>query len=363
MSRFTTLSRCGSFALTLGLGTVAVAALATGTPGPRPARSRLKSLKPPLVIEEQGSFYVGGRIQFSEATDGAAGPPFEPGDISVNHVYVQYQIPARQKYRYPVIMVHGGGHTGKTYETTPDGREGWFTSFARRGFSPFVIDDPNRGRACCEPTQINLVRLGSAPSSSLPLTSIYSTQLAWTGFRFGPTYPIPYPNGQFPVDAIEQYTAQLVLTYRDPSEADKITAGIIALLDELGPSILITHSQSGMPGRRAAVARPKLVRAIVAIEGGEAFPQRSREERVQATIPLLQLEGDNNTAMAYDSRKAITDRLRSLGGDASTVVLPEIGIHGNTHMMMMDRNSERIADLVEDWIRKHVPNVQGRYQW
>jgi pimeloyl-ACP methyl ester carboxylesterase len=314
----------------------------------------------PLVLLEQGSFFVGGHIKFSHFNYGAPSPPFGPGDISVNHTYVQYQIPRAQRYRYPVIMVHGGGHTGKTYETTPDGREGWFTSFARRGFSPYVVDDPNRGRACCEPTQINQTKLQNLPGSTLPLTSIYSKQTAWTGFRFGPTYPNPYPNVQFPLEAIDQYAAQWVLTYRDPPEIDKITAGIVAVLDKLGPSILVTHSQSGTPGRRASVARPHLVKAVVAIEGGGAFPQGSHEEQVQARIPLLQVEGDFMTEAGRNARKAITDRLRSLGGDATTIVLPEIGIHGNTHMMMMDRNSEQVADVVEDWIRQHVPGVRGR---
>ncbi|HEX2173744.1 MAG TPA: lysophospholipase [Dehalococcoidia bacterium] len=315
------------------------------------------------MIRELGSFFVGGRIKFSEANYGAPSPPFGPGDISVDHMYVQYLIPKHKKYRYPVIMVHGGGHTGKTYETTPDGREGWYTSFARRGFSPYVVDDPNRGRACCEPTQIHLVKLGLADPSTLPLTSIYSKQTAWTGFRFGPEYPVPHPGVLFPIEAIDQYAAQWVLTYRDtiPSEIDKITAAIVALIDSLNrPVILMTHSQSGTPGRRASVQRPELVKAVVAVEGGAAFPEGSEEERIQATIPLLQVEGDFRTDSVNNVRKAITDRLRSLGGDATTIVLPEIGIHGNTHMMMMDKNNEQVADVIEDWIREHVPGVRAR---
>lgn len=319
--------------------------------------------RPPLRIRRLGSFYVGGEIKFSEANYGAPSPPFGPGDISVNHMYVQYLIPSWRKYRYPVIMVHGGGHTGKTYETTPDGREGWYTSFARRGFSAYVVDDPNRGRACCEPTQIHLVKLGLADPSTLPLTSTYSKQTAWTGFRFGPEYPVPYPNVRFPIEAIDQYAAQFVLTYRDPEEIDKITAALVALLDSLGrPVILMTHSQSGTPGRRAAVQRPDLVKAIVAVEGGAAFPEGSQEEQVLATIPLLQVEGDFRADSVNDARKAITDRLRSLGGDATTIVLPEIGIRGNTHMMMMDKNNQRVADVIEHWIKRHVPGVRVQHK-
>jgi pimeloyl-ACP methyl ester carboxylesterase len=342
----------------------AVLAVALGAALPaasQDGRHRGKQRKAPLVLKAQGSFYVGGEIKFSEANYGAPSPPFGPGDISINHTYVQYQIPLKRKYRYPVIMVHGGGHTGKTYETTPDGREGWFSSFTRRGFSPYVIDDPNRGRACCEPTQIHLVKLGLADASTLPLTSIYSKQTAWTGFRFGPEYPTPHPGVLFPLEAIDQYAAQWVLTYRDPPEIDKITAGIVAVLDYVGPAILMTHSQSGTPGRRAAVQRPELVKGIVAVEGGAAFPDGSPEQQILATIPLLQVEGDFQTDSAQALRKGITAALQDLGGDATTIYLPEIGIAGNTHMMMMDENNEEVADVIEDWIKEHVTGVRRRH--
>ena len=360
----------GSFATSaaLAVGFVAFGAATAEAHGARngPPFSSGRNIRP-LELLEQGSWYLGGRIKFSEANYGAPSPPFGPGDISVDHVYVQYQIPEDQEYRYPVIMVHGGGHTGKTYETTPDGREGWFTSFARRGFSPFVVDDPNRGRACCEPTQIHLVRLGALngtntpPATTLPLTSIYSKQTAWTGFRFGTTYPIPHPGAQFPFEAIDQYAAQWVLTYRDAVEIDKITAGIIAVIDHLGPCILVTHSQSGTPGRRAAAARSSLVKGLVAIEGGAALPQGSPEETALAKVPLLQVEGDFMTPEQQAARKAITTRMASIGADATTIILPEIGIHGNTHMMMMDKTSEKVADVVEKWIKRHVRNVRGDY--
>ena len=99
-----------------------------------------------IDLKAQGSFYVGGEL-FTIPSRVASGTTPQPGIISINHAYVQYQIPEDREYRYPILMIHGGGHTGKTYETTPDGREGWFTSFTRRGFSSYVFDDPNRGRA------------------------------------------------------------------------------------------------------------------------------------------------------------------------------------------------------------------------
>jgi len=322
--------------------------------------------EPPLVLNEQGSFYVNGRIVTSAAISGAGTAPV-PGLISVDHAYVEYQIPQAQKYRYPVIMVHGGGHTGKTYETTPDGREGWYTSFTRRGFSPFVMDDPNRGRACCEPTQIHLVRLGLQPYTTLPSTNIYSKQLAWTTFGFGPAYPDTYPGARFPFAAIDDYAPQWVFTYRDAVELDKITNAIISLIDRLGPCILVTHSQSGPLGLRATLARPNLVKAYVSIEPAGFDIPAGQSAATLAHTPILTVFGDNTQLSSgrnswRNSAQNTSVLVNNAGGDATNFVLPDHGIFGNTHMMMMDNNNEDIANIIENWISSHVVGVKGAYR-
>ena len=273
------------------LAAVLLAAVTTNVSAQSGQSTQREPEQKPLLLQSQGSFYVGGQIVTTEAISGGGTSPV-PGIISINHMYVQYQIPHESKYRYPVIMVHGGGHTGKTYETTPDGREGWFTSFARRGFSPHIVDDPNRGRACCEPTQIHLVRLGLKPFTALPSTNIYSKQNAWTTFRFGPAYPETYAGSRFPFDAIDQYAPQWVLTYRDAAESDKIAAAIVALLDKLGPSILITHSQSGPLGLRAALARPQLVKGYVSVEPAGFGIPAGQSAATLAGVPILTIFGD-----------------------------------------------------------------------
>ena len=88
-------------------------------------------------IEEQGSFAVGGTI----LTD-SLGQRFH-GD----HAYVFYQKPVNAR-KYPLVFAHGVGQFSKTWETTPDGREGFQNIFLRRGFSTYVADQPsgNAGR-------------------------------------------------------------------------------------------------------------------------------------------------------------------------------------------------------------------------
>src|SRR5579862_8767085 len=48
---------------------------------------------------------------------------------------------------YPIVMIHGGYQTGVNFETTPDGRPGWASSFCTAGFAVYLMDQPGRGRS------------------------------------------------------------------------------------------------------------------------------------------------------------------------------------------------------------------------
>jgi len=312
----------------------------------------------PLNLFEQGSFFVGGTIEFRDPNSTTVNDGrFIPGDIAVDQMYVQYQIPANQRYRYPVVLMHGGGHSGVVYETTPDGREGWFTSFARRGLSPHVVDAPNRGRTGYDPTRRYRVYLGLAAPTTLEVGNIYSAQASWVAFRWGPTYGVQYPGQQFPVENLDQYLKQLVPSYRDATQNPKIVADLVALIDKLGPCILVGWSTGSSNVMNAAVQRRDLVKAVVALEGTP--PSGGVDMNTLATIPFVALIGDNTSPA---NARNFTDQLTALGGDASTIWLPDAGLHGNGHTMMLERNSEQVADVVEGWIAEHVPGVRGRYR-
>lgn len=311
----------------------------------------------PLAIADQGSFFVGGQLVHSPANYGETPTTWLPGQIVINQMFVRYQVPAGQKYSLPVIMMHGGGHFGKTYETTPDGREGWGTYFVRKGFAAYVADDPNRGGSGYDVTSINLVRQGLAPLTDIPLISRYSAERAWTGFRFGPAVGVENPGQRFPVEAAQQYYAQLIATYRNVEENDKIVNALVALLDKIGPAILMTHSQSGPFGWRAAIARPNLVKGIVAVEPGLGIPAGGFAG--VAKVPVVIIRGDYETAATIANNTNFINNLRAEGGDATLLRLPELGIFGNTHMMMMDDNNLQIADLAIKWIEQHVQGVKG----
>jgi hypothetical protein len=90
------------------------------------------SLGGPMELQDEGTFFIGGQIARSSHPSNAVG--FAAGQIMTDQMYVHYRIP-KTISAPPIVMVHGSGHTGVTYETTPDGREGWATYFTRKEFS------------------------------------------------------------------------------------------------------------------------------------------------------------------------------------------------------------------------------------
>ena len=92
--------------------------------------------EPPLVLAKSGWLYAGGKLE-----------TFDGKQYMTGHLYAEYMIPAKQKFPYPIIMVHGGTMSGTNYTGTPDGREGWAQYFVRQGYAVYVVDQPGRGRA------------------------------------------------------------------------------------------------------------------------------------------------------------------------------------------------------------------------
>src|SRR5215467_13709323 len=204
------------------------------------------SLGGPMELQDEGSFFIGGQVARSSHPSNAVG--FAAGQIMTNQMYVHYRIP-KTINAPPIVMVHGSGHTGVTYETTPDGREGWATYFLRKGFPVYVVDHSGRGRSGFDPTPVNLVReQPGANPASLPTLFLATQERAWLNFRLGPSYGVPFAGLQFPVEAMEQYTAQLVPNTETTlaGVGANTVEGLVALLDKIGPAVVMVHSQSGV---------------------------------------------------------------------------------------------------------------------
>jgi pimeloyl-ACP methyl ester carboxylesterase len=353
-----TLTKRGRHNLALLSLVLAVGCVAASMPGD----SAVPRGTSPIAIERQGSFFVSGtKVHTDTGNDGDPKSVHNPGSATIHQMYVHYQIPARRKYKLPIIMVHGGGHTGAVYESTPDGRDGWATYFLRRGFAVYAVDGVNRGRSGYDITDVNLVRQGAKQNRDNPLINWYSHVRAWTQFRFGPKPGVLHPNSQFPAEAFNQYTAQLVPAWRDDAEIDRNIEGLVALLDRIGPAVVLTWSQSGLFGWRAALARPHLVKAIISCEPSMISPEgvsaglKPTDLKALAGVPIVIEVGD------YDPPrlKSVKSFATSIGANVSVLSLPDLGIYGNSHLVMIEKNNLQVADLFIQQLEKILPgNVQ-----
>ncbi len=93
----------------------------------------------PIVIQKQGSFAVGGKVITQAGTFDPIKLGPEGQTLHGDHAYVFYQIPANAR-RLPLVFLHGIYQFSKTWETTPDGREGFQNIFLRRRFGVYLVD-------------------------------------------------------------------------------------------------------------------------------------------------------------------------------------------------------------------------------
>lgn len=312
----------------------------------------------PLTIESQGSFFVGGREVRSDALSTL--PAYAPsGTITVDQMYVRYQVPVGVAGRRPITLIHGCCLTGKTWETTPDGRMGWDEYFVRRGHPTYVIDQAWRGRSAASPAGINRVRTGRAPVDELPTVFSAGHEPAWAIFRFGAEHPQVFPGMLFPLEAQGEFWKQMVPDWLNSLPTPNPTVPALSeLAGMLDGTVLVSHSQSGIyPFQTAALSRAGIA-GIVSIEPG-ACPAANGDLAPYRGLPILVLFGDYvDLSPRWAPRlKACRDFVQAMNaadGKAELVVLPDMGIRGNSHMLMQDRNSLEIADWLVGWIGNNV---------
>ena len=321
-----------------------------------------------LIISEQGSFAVGGTVITNPGTFDPYNQTPEGQTFHGDHAYAFYQIPADAR-KYPLVMWHGIGQFSKTWETTPDGREGFQNIFLRRKFPVYVLDQPRRGNASRS--------MAEATISPIP------DEQGWFGtFRVG-IWPDYFEGVQFSKDteSLNQYFRQMVPSI-GPIDYDVNTDAVSALFDKIGDGILVTHSHSGGMGWLTGIKNQN-IKAIVSYEPGSGFvfpegeapepipmvggvlapTEVSMEDFMKLTqIPIVIYYGDfipeepvaNPGEDGWRARLEMSrlwmDVVNSHGGDVTVVHLPEIGIYGNTHFPFSDLNNVEIADLMSEWL-------------
>ncbi len=320
----------------------------------------------PIALKDMGSFHVGGRevtisgkpVRDVVFTPGGVPAKVDPNGVyHVESMYVQYFVPQNQRGSLPLLMWHGGGLTGVTYETTPDGREGWLNYFIKKGWTVYNSDAVERGRAgwamypdvfkseplfLTKENPFERFRIGAGPGS----------------YNKDPAKMKPLPGSQFPLEGYDNFTKQGVPRWTTTDDA--IVAAYIELVDKVCPCAVLVHSQSGSFGQKVAQARPDKVKALVLVEpAGLGYPNQT--DKLKNT-PILAVYGDY---IEQDARwptiraneLKFLEQVRVAGGGYEVVNLPQIGIKGNSHMMMMDRNNLQVADVIQGWLEK-----QGLYK-
>lgn len=322
----------------------------------------------PLTIQDQGSFAVGGIVlrhegHYDPTQEGTAGQTLH-GD----HAWVTYQIPVEPR-KLPVAFLHGNLQFSRTWQTTPDGREGFQNIFLRRGYPCYLIDQPRRGAA-------------GRSTEGVTLTPTPNDQFWFETFRVG-LWPDYYPGVQFPRDpeTLDQYFRQITPD-TGPFDLNVTADAVAALYARIGPGILVTHSKGGGVGWHAAL-RNDNIRAIASYEPGTNFPFPEGEVppdmqsaagalgaagvplpefKKLTRIPIVIYYGDYIPSEPTPNRGPDQWRVRLAmarlwaeavnrhGGDASVVVLPEVGIRGNTHFPFSDLNNLQVADLLTEFL-------------
>ncbi len=353
----------------------------------------------PLVLESVGSFYVGGKMTEIDGRAAMAG-----------HMYVEYMIPARKTQPYPIIMVHGGLRSGTNFTGTLDGKEGWAQQMVRRGYAVYIVDQVGRGRSGLYEKLYGPLRVSDAKG----VMSRYVQQkkhALWPQAKLHTQWPGGDEMGDPSVLALTASQLPEIANFRRQQELNR--DALVALIDKIGPSIILGHSMAGAFLWPVADARPDKVKAILGVEpnGPPAhrvdfvgapewfkygplalsygvtdvpltyapavasaselkFVQQDKPDaeglircHLQAAparqlpnlkMPILVVMGEASYHAPYDH--CTVKYLEQAGAKATFMRLGDLGIKGNSHVLMLEKNSAEIAGAMAQWLAKAIPS-------
>ncbi|KAF5662742.1 fusarubin cluster-esterase [Fusarium heterosporum] len=342
-------------------------------------------------------FYVGGRY----VDDGDGGHVFR------DQMYVEKLVPSMGAWKdTPIVMIHGVAQTGTNFLNKPDGGRGWASLFINQGYEVYIVDQTARGRSAWLP---------SHEAEKPVILSAEALEVAFTASKTHMLWPQAINHTQWPGAGVRGdpifdafYSSNVPFIDNSTYQQTTVQAAGAALLDKIGkPAIILGHSQGSFMPTLIADVRPELTKAIILVEaagppfkdeifnfGGEhprpwglwdvsitydppvtdpkaqlvqkVHPPRdnfSTECILQAEdpnprrlvnlqdIPILILTGDASFHMPYEHCTAAYYRQAGCS-KTELIELGTVGIHGNGHMLFMEKNSDDIYAVVERWIRR-----------
>ena len=342
-------------------------------------------------------FYVGGEY----VPDAHSNQTFMTGQMYVEHLTPTCGV----SQPYPLVLIHGKGMTGACWLNTPDGRPGWASYFLEQGYEIYIVDHPARGRSTWVPTIDPAVRtyppeVIEQSSTAAALYKLWPQAILHTQWP-GENSTTKGRKGDPIFDAF--YASNVEFMLNETISQLKMQKAGAALLDRIGAAVLLTHSQSGSFGWSIADVRPKLVKAIVAIEpSGPPFKNgvfntgssrpwgvtdipityspatnsvldlvtvevpSTRENLISCILqkapPRILINLVNMAILIETSQSSYhaayehctVDFLRQAGLKVDFIRLEDVGIYGNGHLQMMEKNNLQIAALLHRWLAQKL---------
>lgn len=338
------------------------------------ACSNIQNGQDPIMIQEQGSFTAGGTVTGDTTNFNPYNPKSSAMTIHGDHATVFYQIPANA-HKLPLVFLHGAGQSMRTWQTTPDGRDGLQNILLRNKYAVYLVDQPRRGQS-------------GRTANVTEISSKGDDQLWYDQFRIG-LYPERYKGSQFAdgPEALDNFFRQMTPN-TGPFDSSIIASALGKVFDKLdNGGILVSHSQGGGPGFLTAM-KNKNVKAVISYEPGSAFPfpkgeapkplknngffgdvgviEVSLNDFMELTKkPIVIYYGDyipkHSTDNPYQDfwravliqANAFVDKVNEYGGNAKVVHLPDLGIYGNTHFLFSDKNNQEVIKLMFDFLQEN----------
>ncbi len=335
-------------------------------------------------LGSKGFFFVGGKYQ------GSPGKSFMDGQM-----FVEVYVPKEILHPYPLIFFHGAGQTNLNWLGTPDGRMGWADYFIEQGYVVYLAEQPARGRSAYHPQVDGPLRHHVAEDIA---ERFAGKDGSWE--TAGRHTQWPDDGATMGTEIFDQFAmAQVEFLASGTHTQEMVFAASAALLEKTGPAILITHSQAGPFGWKIGDAYPEMVKRIIALEpAGPPFNMRMDEPKAVnyglcdlpmnfdppvdspadfhlkrfssevkgqadgwvlddsmnlklpnlARIPILMITAEASYHVQYDHLMSYV--LTQLGVKHDYTPLESVGIHGNSHFMMLEKNNLEVAAYIDEWI-------------
>ena len=310
---------------------------------------------------------------------------FYIGDSADNQSLIHAYTPVDSK-NTPIIMIPGLGLGANIYESTPDNRNGWAYDFLKRGYTVYTVNTSD------------LVSAGISESETQANFSKWDSKSIWLRWGLGPEPNKAYDNGKFPVESFEQFYSAIPMQIKEISNIKTTDTGgienlgikgdssggrksttiskggesstgssranqqevenMIKLLEKTGPAILLVHSMGGEIGYEVTRRRPDLVKGIVAIEPVGSPTEEKEIKEIFSEVLYLGIYGDylesRNQVNRFKAVERTVELINDQGGQAKVIRLTEENINGNSHLMMLDKNSSEISNMIIDWLDKVI---------